>query len=101
MKAYRPIFIDPPLEPHQNLNMGEAQDQYNTLPVTSVVREDSDGNKYFVSVSRWKFTDDERNSIYHGGADIVHQVIHTIGAYPPMHLSICEADENPVLVRGE
>ena len=100
MNAYRPVFTETPTEPHHDLNMGSGQDQYNTLPVTSVVREDSRGQKYFVSVSRWMLTSEERLQIA-GGADIVHQVIHTIGAYPPMHLQVCDDNQNPVLVRGE
>lgn len=99
MKAIRPVFITPIDEPTVDLNMGQGQAEYNTLPTTAIRRTDKGSVDYFVTVSRWKLTDDERASIYHGGADIVHQVIHTIGAYPPMNIQICDPDSNPEVVR--
>lgn len=98
MKAIRPIFFGPIGEPTQDLDMGAGQEQYETLPTTAIRRNDGNGD-YFVTVSRWKLTDDERDSIYHGRADIVHQVIHTIGAYPPMNIQICDPDQHPAIVR--
>lgn len=99
MRAIRPVFITPIDENCLDLDMGQGQPEYNTLPTTAIKRESEFGGNFFVTVSRWKLTDDERSSIYHGGADIVHQVIHTIGAYPPMNIQICDPDMNPEVVR--
>jgi len=99
MKAIRPVLFGPIGEPTHDLNMGATQDEYETLPVTAIERKDGYGQRYFVSVSRWKLTDDERKSIYNG-ADIVHQVIHTVGAYPPMNIQVCDADQHPAIVRS-
>lgn len=99
MKAARPVFLGEVEETHHDLDMGAGQDEYSTLPTTAIRRNSGEGHgDYFVTVSRWKLTDDERNSIING-ADIVHQVIHTIGAYPPMNLQIVDADQDPILVR--
>ena len=97
MKAIRPVFIETVAQNYHDLDMGLGQEEYSTLPTTAIRRNDGGGD-YFVTVSRWALTDDERKSIEHG-ADIVHQVIHTIGAYPPMNLQVVDADLDPVVVR--
>lgn len=99
MKAIRPVFVSPIDEPTQDIDMGAGQDEYTTLPVTSIHRTNDYVGHHVVSVSRWRLTDDERKAIFHGEADIVHQVIHTIGTYPPMNLQVVDADQNPEIVR--
>ena len=97
MDAIRPVFFSPVGEPIVDLNMGAGQEEYNTLPVTAIRRNDGGGD-YFVSLSRWVLTPEERQRIYKG-ADIVHQVVHTIGAYPPMNIQVCDHDKHPAIVR--
>jgi len=97
MDAIRPVFSGPIGEPTVDLNMGAGQEQYNTLPVTAIRRNDGGGD-YFVSLSRWVLTPEERQVIASGG-DIIHQVIHAIGAYPPMNLQVVESDQNPAVAR--
>jgi hypothetical protein len=98
MDAIRPVFFGPIGEPTVDLNMGAGQDEYTTLPVTSIRRVSSDGSApYFVSLSRWVLTPEERQQIA-DGADIVHQVLHTIGAYPPMNIQVCDHDKHPAIV---
>ena len=94
MKAIRPVVPHPIAEPTLDINMGERQPEYVTLPVTAIDRGD-----HFVSLSRWELSEEERKAIAEG-ADLVHQVIHTKGAYPPMHIGVVPRNENPGFVRS-
>jgi hypothetical protein len=93
MQAVRPVLHGDIGEPTRDLNMGEGQEQYITLPTTAIVREG-----HFVTVSRWRLTDEERKAIAEG-ADVVHQVVHTPGAYPPMNLQVVGLEDDPQIVR--
>lgn len=97
MKAIRPVFFGPMGEPTRDLDTGAGQAEYSTFPVPAIYRHDVYAD-HFVSVSRWKLTDEERQQIA-SGADIVHQVIHAVGAYPPMNIQVCDADKHPAIVR--
>lgn len=93
----RPVLVHPVSEPFHEANMGEGQDEYVTLPVCAITRRTSRGRPYFVSVSRWKLCDEERQQIANG-ADILHQVMHTPGAYPPMNLQVVDPGNDPAII---
>lgn len=88
MIPVKPV-MDPKPDDAAELTMGSDQPQYIPLPTLVFTLRTKKGNPYFLSMSRWRFTDEERAAIA-AGADVVHQVFHNVGAYPPMNLQVVD-----------
>jgi hypothetical protein len=73
--------------------LAEHQEEYIPLPMVYL------DTKTRPVVTRWRFTDEERQAIA-SGADIVYTQLTFGELFHPVRLQVCMPDEMPVLVEG-
>ena len=74
-----------------------AKDQEVYIPLPAVY---VDTEHMRIVVSRWRLTDEERESIKNGGDVVLQLLIGKQQLLTPSHLQVTMPDEMPVLIEG-